>query len=163
MSDAFESLIARLAVPAVALGITVAAGAGILSVLGPGQPPLRAANFVVRDVGEGEATARAAAVREAAEAFAARPLFHASRRPWAPEAKAPAPAPAAPAKPRLLGIVGYQGRYLALVLPADGGPARRVGAGSTIGAWQVLAVGPEAVELSSERGGRAVLALKRAE
>lgn len=94
-----------------------------------------------------------------ATTIAARPLFSPSRRP--PAAAIPAVVQAAEAAPtdpglRLRGVGGRTGSLAAYVSNADGDVQLRA-AGDRIEGWEVVTVGPDAVEL---RRGEASLVLR---
>lgn len=163
MSERQHDRFARRALLGLSAAFTVVALTGIAALLFDGSEAEVPTVMYAHINGERVDGDWSADLRATADAFAARPLFHASRRPWQPAAPAPQPGPAATTAPRLMGIVGAGNTYLALMIHGSGQPARSIHAGGRIGPWQVLAVGPQHVDLASERGEELTLRLKRAD
>ncbi|MEM9147771.1 MAG: hypothetical protein AAGC57_16425 [Pseudomonadota bacterium] len=161
--DDIEARLARWGVPAVgALTVALAVGGMIYALTTPSLQSGGRVQHVSLAVETQSNAAKVAALAEAAEHLAKRPLFVASRRPWqAPEAPKPQPAPIR--EPNLLGIVGYGDEYLALVSDGGSDPARRVGPGHRVGVWTVTDIGPDRVEFVGEGGRKLVLRLDRSE
>ncbi|MEL6765537.1 MAG: hypothetical protein AAFP17_00030 [Pseudomonadota bacterium] len=164
LSEAIIDRLARYGLQIVSLGITGAAALGIYALVTEPSPDDVPTMMYAHVDSAGERGDWTEELRATAEAFKARPIFHASRKPWQPpeQAPAPAPAPVATPAPRLMGIVGAGDAFLALMIETEGKPARRVREGSRLGPWQILAVGPGHVDIASERGERMTLKLKRA-
>ncbi|MEO1315905.1 MAG: hypothetical protein AAFW01_04835 [Pseudomonadota bacterium] len=163
MLEVLRDWLTRRALSALAIVITGAALVGSVAVLqGPRDPGL--ATVMSAQIANEEAAADwTADLKATADAFAARPLFHASRRPWQPEEQPAASAPAPTPAPILMGVVGVGNEYLALVVPRRGEPARSMRPGGRIGPWQILAVGPEHMEITNDRGEHVTVRLERAE
>ncbi|MEM9974766.1 MAG: hypothetical protein AAF771_11355 [Pseudomonadota bacterium] len=73
-----------------------------------------------------------------------RPVFHGSRRPVQSAAAPAAPEPVL----SLLGVISDGGEKIAFVRISTGAALYSVGAGDTVGAWRILKIGTESVQVS---------------